>query len=79
MQIKYLAPELQELVHLRQREQGNDGLFDGELELGPDDGNFQWDQTPEDYHFWQMVNDEDSDVLDSIHYPKPINNTFPIY
>ncbi len=78
MQIRELAPELQELVHRRQIEQGNDGTFDGSLSNNKDDGNFNWYQTPEGDDFWQELYDGE-DVTHYMCYPEKINNVFPIY
>lgn len=51
VQITDLPPQIQAFLHQRQREQGNDGIFDGDLSMGVNDGNIVWDQTPEE-DFW---------------------------
>jgi hypothetical protein len=78
MQITDLAPELQELVHQRQKEQGNDGSYEGSLYTSRSDGNFDWEDTPEGYYFWNHV-DDGKDMTNHECYPKTINNQFPIY
>lgn len=78
MDISELAPELQELAHQRQRDQGNDGLFDGSLDNDEYTNNFAWVNTPEGVDFWERINDGE-DVTDHEYYPKKINNLFPIY
>lgn len=55
MLIKDLPIELQKLVHQRQIEQGNDGLFDGDLIVNRNCNNFEWHSTPEKYSFWEDV------------------------
>lgn len=69
MNIRDLSPELQELVHKRQREQGNDGTFNGSLDVSKYDQNFNWSQTLEGVEFWNSINDGYS-MMDSKHYPK---------
>lgn len=64
-----LAPELQELVHIKQIEAGNDGTFTGQLYSGRADKNFKWENTVEGYKFWEDINDR-KDVRDHICYPK---------
>ena len=78
MDISELAPELQELVHQRQREQDNDGTFNGYLGDNKSCGNFNWDETPEGQEFWELINDGE-DVTHFLCYPNKINNLFPIY
>lgn len=56
MQIQDLPPELQELVHLRQKEQGNNGFFKGALNNASTDNNFEWRRTPEGHEFWSDIN-----------------------
>lgn len=54
MLISELPPELQQLCHQRQREQGNDGTFTGDVLEGRGTGNFNWDETPEE-DFWEVL------------------------
>lgn len=72
--IKELAPELQELVHQRQRECGNNGIFDGKLDESGVNGNFSWVSTPEGSDFWYNVF-KGRDMSDDRHYPKVPNTT----
>lgn len=53
--IKNLPPELQELCHIRQKEQGNDGTFDGPLDRGKERDNFIWERTKEGQKFWNDI------------------------
>lgn len=69
MKIKDLSPELQELVHKRQREQGNDGTFDGSLSKDKNEDNFNWLETIEGNNFWSDV-DEGKSMIHSKFYPK---------
>jgi len=55
MEISTLPPELQELCHLRQKEQGNKGDFKGELVKDKDNQNFRWNSTPEGQDFWDAL------------------------
>ena len=71
MLISDLPIELQELVHKRQIEQGNDGAFDGDLTDGEHKGNFRWRETPEGASFWDLV-DDGEDMLDDEFYPKKL-------
>lgn len=57
MLIKNLPPQIQAFLHQRQREQGNDGTFDGELSMGSSEGNINWDETPEE-DFWNGLDDK---------------------
>lgn len=50
--IKDLPPHIQELIHKRQREQGNDGTFDGNIGEFRENGNFNWYITPEYDSLW---------------------------
>lgn len=68
--IKNLAPELQELAHQRQREQGNDGTFDGRLSASQNHGNFLWEKTPE-RELWIDI-DLGKDVTNHPKYPTPV-------
>lgn len=54
MMIHSLPWKLQQIVHQRQKEQGNDGIFTGDIGNGKDDGNFNWDETPEE-DFWDQL------------------------
>jgi hypothetical protein len=78
MHISELAPELQELVHQRQIDQGNDGTYEGCVGDGKSCDNFNWDETPEGDEFWQLIYDGE-DVTHFSCYPNKINNLFPIY
>lgn len=69
MLISKLSKELQELVHKRQIEQGNDGTFEGELIRGNDNKNFIWGNTFEGGDFWDKVNDG-FDMTSHPMYPK---------
>ena len=76
VKIRDLSPELQELCHKRQIEQGNDGTFKDILDTDIESGNFMWEITPEGYNFWEDLNDG-YDMTDSPFYPKSnqvINN-----
>lgn len=75
MLISALTPELQELVHKRQEEAGNDGKFNGMLSAPRREGNFTWYNTPEGFRFWSSVNDG-KNVTTHKMYPnrKIINN-----
>ncbi len=57
MLISNLSSELQRLVHIRQKEQGNDGTFMGKLTTMPRDGNFSWgkDCGDEEQWFWNHI------------------------
>lgn len=70
MLIKDLPIELQKLVHQRQIEQGNDGLFDGDLSKDDEGDNFEWNRTLEGYSFWENVYDG-KDMRSHPAYPKP--------
>lgn len=69
MIIKDLPPELQELVHKRQIEQGNDGTFIGNIGNGKTAGNFNWDVSPEGQDFWDYIY-HGEDVSNHPMYPK---------
>lgn len=69
MNISELSPELQELCHIRQKEQGNDGTFDEDIGCGKNEGNFNWDETPEGDGFWSRVHDGE-DMTEDVLYPK---------
>lgn len=76
MNIKDLAPELQELCHIRQKEQGNTGTFTGRLDDGPNSENFLWEATPEGMDFWSNIN-EGKNMTDHPKYPK--TQTYQIF
>lgn len=76
MNIKDLAPELQELCHKRQIEQGNDGTFDGELFRDRRDCNFNWHDTEEGDEFWERLNNGDG-MRNHPKYPK--TGTYELY
>lgn len=80
MEIRKLSPELQELCHKRQIEQGNDGTFNGSLSNGANADNFTWTDTPEGHCFWDDLHNG-HDVTNSPFYPKSDNviNNYSIY
>jgi len=79
MNISELPPELQELAHKRQIEQGNDGTFDGSLLKEACNSNFTWDQTFEGQNFWQEIYNG-SIELAKIKFPHLYpNQTYDIY
>lgn len=79
MKIKDLAPELQKLVHKRQIEQYNDGLFDGNLGNGESQNNFSWSSTEEGQSFWNDINNR-KDMRSHPKYPKlEVINNYLIY
>lgn len=67
--IKDLPLELRELCHKRQKEQGNNTQFDGDLSCGRVSGNFDWLSTAEGSDFWERLNDN-KDVTNHPFYPK---------
>lgn len=69
MDIIDLPPELQELAHQRQRDQGNSGTFTGALSRGKAKNNFDWANTPEGDDFWRNIF-YNEDVSKHLMYPK---------
>ncbi len=55
MLIKDLPIKLQQLVHKRQMEQGNDGKFDGLLQKEALNKNFTWKNTQEGHNYWKNI------------------------
>ncbi len=68
MNIKDLAPELQALVHIRQKEQGNDGTFEGELKKDKHAKNFDWGPKKYEIDFWSDI-DFGQDMTSHPMYP----------
>lgn len=65
MNIRDLPEGIQKIIHQRQKEQGNDGTFDGNL--GALKGNFNWYDTPEyDSYWWKLMYGES--VKDNKYY-----------
>lgn len=60
MNITDLPKYLQDLIHQRQREQGNSGTFDGHIGTFKEDDNFNWYDTPEHDSLWWAILQEDS-------------------
>lgn len=77
MKIKDLPLELQELAHRRQREQGNDGTFNGDVLDGAGARNFDWDKTPEKELWEDIWNEENVDVIRA--HPLFPKQTYQIY
>ncbi len=75
--IKNFPPELQEFAHRRQKEQGNDGTFNGRVDMGKDGGNFIWKNTPEGSFWMQVYSNGPESVKDHPSYPKI--QTYDIY
>ena len=55
MEISALPLEIQVIIHQRQKEQGNDGTFVGELSRGKNNNNFNWKESPEGPDFWSEL------------------------
>lgn len=75
MNICDLPIEVQEIIHQRQREQGNTGNFKGLLGTTKENGNFNWYETPEyDSYWWKLMYQEP--VKDNIYYINLKNELF---
>ena len=68
--IKDFPLEIQQLVHQRQMEQGNDGTFDGDMSISRSDGNFDWNKTPEEDFWTNLHSDGIEGILNHPSYPK---------
>lgn len=74
-----MPPEFQELVHRRQREQGNSGTYEGSCQMDDTNSNFKWDRTPEGYEFWSNLFHSDKDMTSHPMYPKPLVPEYSIF
>lgn len=74
--IKEMPEELQALVHQRQKEQGNDGTWEGTCQNDERNENFSWKESPEGQDFWNDLFHTKKDMTQHPLYPKPL---VPIY
>lgn len=74
--IKDLPIELQQLAHKRQMEQGNTGLFNGDLQASSKIDNFNWSNTPEGSDFWYAIHNG-KNMKKHPKYPK--TETYELY
>jgi len=71
IEIRHLPPEIQELAHQRQREQGNDGTFDGDISDGKRQKNFDWHETSEEQFWNDLYSYGIERVINHPAYPTP--------